>query len=137
MRRSRLATCFVLLAALALAALTAPRHGAATPATAGHTAQKLEEEAPPGDEFLNQRLVNVGGALTDNAFALAGQQALSVRAQTASADPADATAQWSFDGPTNIDNPHGQGGANDGGGRVADLAVDPLHAGVVYAASAG
>ncbi|MFN2581448.1 MAG: WD40/YVTN/BNR-like repeat-containing protein [Candidatus Dormibacteria bacterium] len=47
------------------------------------------------------------------------------------ADPADANAPWTFVGPTHL------GFGNAGGGRIADLAVDPTHAGTVYAATAG
>ena len=122
MRRSRYVSCAVLFGVLALACIASPR----TPSAGAHrAAAAAESETAPGDDYLNERLLTGGHPLADNAFAIAGQEALAVRAHTAATDPADATAQWTFQGPTNV------------GGRVADLAVDPAHAGTVYVATAG
>ncbi len=119
---------FLAVALAVGASLLAPSQHHALRAT-GHQA---EAESAPGDEFLNQRVLTGKRAPSDDAFTVIGQEALSVRAHTALSDPADANAQWQWHGPTNID-----GNSNDGGGRVADLAVDPNHAGTVYVATAG
>src|SRR5438477_6085041 len=123
------------LAVIAVNGFIAPRQAATPRASASHPGRQLEAETLPGDQFLNQHVVAGGQAIADDAFAFAGKQQQQVRARTLAADPIDASAQWQFVGPTNIDN---NGGThNDGGGRVADVAVDPTHANTVYIGTAG
>src|SRR5437660_5124355 len=127
MRRSRVLCAVVFAAALGSALLATPRaHSAVASAPAKPAAAAAREaEGAPGDDFLSERLLTGNRTLSPDAFTAAGQEALQVRAQTAATDPADANAAWTFDGPSDV------------GGRIADLAVDPAHAGTVYAATAG
>ena len=124
-RRSRLLCACVLVSGLTVAGLATQRIHHSTATARAAAAPSRAAENAPGDDFLTERLLSGAHGLADNAFTVAGQEALQVRAQTAATDPADANATWTFDGPTNV------------GGRVADLAVDPAHAGTVYAATAG
>ena len=126
----RFGAVFIVGAALSMGSYATP---------SGHAqAQGGRRVQPPGapmDEYLNARLTTGNRALSPDAFTVAGQQALAVQSQTAASDPADASAVWLHQGPTNIDNPHPS--HNDGGGRIADLAVDPNNANTVYVATAG
>jgi len=125
------------LAAIALASLVAVGVQA-RPAAVRTTAHQghLQFEAAPDQAYLDKRLGTGNHPLSLDAFTVIGKEALNVRAHTLAANPSDAGQQWQFIGPTNIDNPHGQGGSSDGGGRVTDVAVDPTHAGTVYIATA-
>jgi photosystem II stability/assembly factor-like uncharacterized protein len=113
----------------------ASRQPAPPRAVASHAAREVEAGTVPGDQFLNQHVLAGGQAIADDAFAVAGQQQQQVRAHTLAVGGLDASVQWQFVGPTNIDN---NGGTHhDGGGRVADIAVDPTHANTVYIGTAG
>jgi hypothetical protein len=125
----------VAMVALTSMALGAPVHPSAAhvPAVAGDG--DGGGQTAPGDDFLTSRLLTGNRTPSADAFRVVGQEAQALSVQSASADPTDANAQWTFQGPTNIDNngaPH-----TDGGGRIPDLAVDPKHAGTVYVATAG
>lgn len=80
----------------------------------------FEFATPPDDFMLVQRLT--GGPISLGAFEQAANQALNL--QGAAAASSAAGNQWQFIGPTNI------------GGRVADIAVDPVLANTVYIAAA-
>lgn len=77
----------------------------------------------PGDWMIAQRAAP-GLSIPAGAYERAVDQAIAMRARTAATDPALAGAAWTWQGPTNI------------GGRVVDLAVDPLRSGGIYAATA-
>jgi photosystem II stability/assembly factor-like uncharacterized protein len=77
----------------------------------------------PGQWFDSQR-GNAGGEVTVDAYERALAQARAAGERTAAVDPALAEATWTHLGPTGF------------GGRVADIAVDPLTADTVYAATA-
>jgi photosystem II stability/assembly factor-like uncharacterized protein len=79
------------------------------------------QAAPPDDFMLAQRLT--GGPISLGAFQRAADQALDLGG-AAAASTAAAGNQWQFVGPTNI------------GGRVVDIAVDPVLADTVYIAAA-
>lgn len=80
----------------------------------------FEFQAPPDDYMLVQRLT--GGPISLGALQQAADQALALE-NTATASSA-AGNPWQFVGPTNI------------GGRVVDIAVDPVLADTVYIAAA-
>ncbi len=77
-------------------------------------------ESPPEDWFVSQRVVH--GGIPAGALERAGAQASALAAADAAAAPA--RAGWKFAGPTNI------------GGRVVDIAVDPVAADTIYIAAA-
>jgi hypothetical protein len=132
--RSQVVRLALPLAAMALAGVVST---AAARPPAKHTPTKqahLSFEGAPDQAFLDERFGPGTHPISQDAFQVIGQEAQGVRALTAAQDPSDANQQWTFDGPTNIDNPHPQN--SDGGGRVTDVAVDPNHAGTVYIATA-
>ena len=126
------------LAAVALASLFAVGVQArpAAERTNAHHQGHLQFETAPDQAYLDERLATGNHQLAQDAFTVIGEEAHTLRTRTLATDPGDAGQQWQFMGPTNIDNPHGQGGNSDGGGRVPDVAVDPLHPGTVYIATA-
>ncbi len=137
MRRSRAVRVAVVIGVVGVSIGASVMGSGARHSIASRGVTRGEAESAPGDEFLNERVLTGKRAPSADAFKVVGQQAQQVIAQTAAQDPADANAQWQFQGPTNIDN---NGGTHhDGGGRVPDLAVDPRpgHAGTVYVATAG
>ena len=73
-----------------------------------------EKESPPEDWFITQRVTH--GGIPAGALERAGAQAAALAEATKSADSQLAAARWRFVGPTNI------------GGRVVDIAVDPVAA---------
>src|SRR5947207_1614132 len=81
-----------------------------------------EKEAPPDDWFITQRVTH--GGIPAGALAKAGAQAAALAQATKQADSQLAAARWRFVGPTNI------------GGRVVDIAVDPVAADTLYIAAA-
>ena len=97
-------------------------------------ADLAEGSTVPDQAYLDERLGTGSQPLAADTFTNIGAQAQSIRALTAAGDPGDGNQRWTFDGPTNIDNPHPQN--SDGGGRVPDLAVDPHHPATVYIATA-
>ena len=116
---------FCLLAALlviaSLCQLVQP--SAAIPATVKENQPKLaEKEAPPEDWFITQRVTH--GGIPAGALERAGAQAAALAQATKQSDSQLAAARWRFAGPTNI------------GGRVVDIAVDPVAADTIYIAAA-
>lgn len=75
-------------------------------------------ESPPEDWFLTQRVTH--GGIPAGALEKAGAQAVALRLTTGPL----AGAGWKFVGPTNI------------GGRVVDIAVDPVATDTIYVAAA-
>jgi photosystem II stability/assembly factor-like uncharacterized protein len=80
----------------------------------------FEFEGPPDDFMLVQRLT--GGPISLGAFEQAAAQALNLK--EAGAATAAAGNPWQLVGPTNI------------GGRLVDIAIDPVLADTVYVAAA-
>ncbi|HEY2714089.1 MAG TPA: hypothetical protein VGI60_16375 [Chthoniobacterales bacterium] len=83
--------------------------------------EREQKESPPEDWFVTQRVVH--GGIPSGALEKAAAQAAALTEETKS-DPVRATAHWKFVGPTNI------------GGRVVDIAVDPVATDTVYVAAA-
>jgi photosystem II stability/assembly factor-like uncharacterized protein len=79
--------------------------------------------AEPDDYFIFQR-ASQGVLPAQGDFERAVRQAQAVRNQDAAGRPALRHAPWSLVGPTNI------------GGRIVDLAIDPVRADTVYVAAA-
>jgi photosystem II stability/assembly factor-like uncharacterized protein len=82
----------------------------------------LGAETPPDDWMLSMRLS--GGAITPAQLRRASLQAERLGRMTEAAAPSLAQSGWTFEGPEII------------GGRIVDLAVDPLAPDTVYAAAA-
>ena len=80
------------------------------------------KESPPEDWFITQRVTH--GGIPAGALERAGAQAAALASVTGRLDPLLAAARWQFVGPTNI------------GGRVVDIAVDPVVSDTIYVASA-
>src|SRR5439155_234788 len=80
------------------------------------------KESPPEDWFITQRVTH--GGIPAGALEKAGAQAAALAFATGRSDPQLAAARWKFVGPTNI------------GGRVVDIAVDPVAADTIYVAAA-
>lgn len=80
------------------------------------------QESPPEDWFITQR-VSYGG-IPAGALERAGAQAAALEAETMQTDKLAAAPRWQFVGPTNI------------GGRVVDIAIDPVAADTIYIAAA-
>ena len=81
-----------------------------------------EERLPPEDGMLTARLYPIG--VPDGALRRAGLQAERIERATARYASGVATPRWTFVGPANI------------GGRVLDLAIDPVRANTIYIAAA-
>lgn len=103
-----------------LAAAPRPSIPVAAPPPAREPAH--EAEGPPDEWLLAARLS--GGAVTPAQLRRASLQAEALGRMTAAAHPSLAQAPWTFEGPEVI------------GGRITDLAVDPLAPDTVYAAAA-
>src|SRR5215471_13598628 len=84
--------------------------------------RSAEKESPPEDWFVTQRVTH-GGIPIGAPERAAAQAAALVHAAEQSNRPL-ASARWRFVGPTNI------------GGRVVDIAVDPVAADTIYVAAA-
>jgi hypothetical protein len=80
------------------------------------------QENPPEDWFITQRVTH--GGIPAGALERAGAQAAALAGATKQLDSQLAAARWRFVGPTNI------------GGRVVDIAVDPVVADTIYIAAA-
>jgi hypothetical protein len=80
------------------------------------------KERPPEDWFITQRVTH--GGIPAGALEKAGAQAVALTLATSQSDSRLAAARWKFVGPTNI------------GGRVVDIAVDPVTADTIYVAAA-
>jgi photosystem II stability/assembly factor-like uncharacterized protein len=79
-------------------------------------------EMPPEDWFITQRMTH--GGIPAGAMERAGAQAAALASETERSEPRLAAARWRFVGPTNI------------GGRVVDIAVDPVAPDTIYIAAA-
>jgi len=85
--------------------------------------EREREESPPEDWFITQRVAH--GGIPVGALEKAGAQAAALAVAVERSEPnAPAAAKWRFAGPTNI------------GGRVVDIAVDPVAADTIYVAAA-
>src|SRR5436190_18964562 len=80
------------------------------------------EESPPEDSFITQRVAH--GGIPVGALEKASAQAAALTLVTRQSHPQLATTPWQFVGPTNI------------GGRVVDIAVDPVAPDTIYVAAA-
>ena len=123
-----LALTIVLAAAAAFPLASLRRSGETRHATSGvnDTAPK-RVKTPPEDSFLTQRVVH--GGIPVGAREKAGAQVARARAAARSSAPDEMAAQvaataWQFVGPTNI------------GGRIVDVAVDPVQPDTIYVAAA-
>ena len=85
-------------------------------------ARSVEKESPPEDWFVTQRVTH--GGIPIGAPERAGAQAAALAQAAEQSNRPLATARWRFAGPTNI------------GGRVVDIAVDPVAADTIYVAAA-
>jgi hypothetical protein len=123
----------VLLAAgLALCLLSIGRRGSQPEKSLRSAQTKLGEEQPapraeverlpPEDGMLTARLYPIG--VPDGALRRAGMQADRIERATARYAPDSAALRWTFVGPANI------------GGRVLDLAIDPVRTNTIYIAAA-
>lgn len=116
----------VLVAAVvAVSVVTALLSGAprpTTPTSAFVASQRDYGEVPPDEWLLSRRLA--GGTVTPDQLQRASDQAELVGQVTEAHAPAVARAPWRFQGPKVI------------GGRIVELAVDPVSANTVYAAAA-
>ncbi len=118
---SFLTILLVAAAALPLASLRRPNKPRPE-----QTAEK-RVKTPPEDAFLTQRVVH--GGIPAGAMEKAGAQVTSARAAVRSSAPGQFAAQaaaaaWEFVGSTNI------------GGRIVDVAVDPVTRDTIYVAAA-
>jgi hypothetical protein len=105
------------------AALTAvPGRSGAGTSPFPETEVAREAEGPPDEWLLSMRLS--GGTITPAQLRRASLQAERLGRTTEAASPSLAQAGWAFEGPQVI------------GGRIVDLAVDPLAPDTLYAAAA-
>ena len=81
-----------------------------------------DQEGPPDDWFVTQRVTH--GGIPTGALEKASAQAAALTLALDQSDSQLAAARWKFVGPTNI------------GGRVVDIAVDPVTADTIYVAAA-
>ncbi|HEY6111899.1 MAG TPA: hypothetical protein VIV62_05245, partial [Chthoniobacterales bacterium] len=119
-----LAPTFVCLTIVIFASLSQLRYPSEGFPSAGNAPrQKTEREtAPPDDWFLSQRVTH--GGIPRGALQKAATQAAALAGATKTFDAPLANARWRFVGPTNI------------GGRVVDIAIDPVVADTLYIAAA-
>lgn len=80
------------------------------------------DEGPPDDWFVSQRVARNG--IPFGAMEKAGAQAAALALVTQQSAPQLVTMPWQFVGPTNI------------GGRILDIAVDPVTPNTIYVAAA-
>jgi hypothetical protein len=80
------------------------------------------DKTPPEDSFITQRVVH--GGIPVGALEKARAQAAALTVATRQSDPQLAATTWQFVGPTNI------------GGRIVDIAVDPVAPDTIYVAAA-
>ena len=80
------------------------------------------KESPPEDWFITQRVAH--GGIPVGALERAGAQAAALALATGAVGSQLAATPWQFVGPTNI------------GGRVVDIAVDPVALDTIYVAAA-
>ncbi len=92
------------------------------PSEQGGEGEDADAATGPEDGYVSERVTK--GGIPVGALARAGVQAQAVAAQTLVRDPAAVKAKWEFVGPTNV------------GGRVLDIAVDPIAQNTIYVATA-
>ncbi len=122
----------VLIPALLVVALTAGVVAAGTsvgglgliPSSEGARLFESEPNSPGADWLVNQR-AGKRATVSTHAYMRALNQSLRIEKRTEAISPELAGAEWELMGPTNI------------GGRVVDVAIDPLVENTVYAATAG
>jgi photosystem II stability/assembly factor-like uncharacterized protein len=122
-----LAILLVGAASLQTVSLLRSVHAEREESEAGQQARKTdkrigEKESPPEDWFVTQRVTH--GGIPIGAPERAAAQAAALAQATEQSNRLRATAGWRFVGPTNI------------GGRVVDIAVDPVAADTIYIAAA-
>ena len=100
---------------------TSPRPSSGAPRAVA-VVEPEERESPPEDWFVSQRVTH--GGIPAGALQKAGAQAAALTAASFPAGQQPAAGGWRFVGPTNI------------GGRVVDIAVDPVLADTIYVAAA-
>ena len=116
-----------LLAASAFPLLTLYRSGKPEREPAAvHNAPTERIKTPPEDAFVAQRVTHGGipAGVREKARAQAVRARAAARAPTAGQAAAAVAASWQFVGPTNI------------GGRIVDVAVDPVAPDTIYVAAA-
>jgi photosystem II stability/assembly factor-like uncharacterized protein len=121
-----LALAVAAAAAIPLASLRQPGE---TPRASAQSSERAPKrvKTPPEDAFLTQRVVH--GGIPAGAMERARAQVSRARAAARRAAPDQlaaqvAAAKWQFVGPRNV------------GGRVVDVAVDPVHPDTIYVAAA-
>ncbi len=126
MKGRYLATLATLIIASLALLLTAGLRQQAKPASGFPNESRTEEddgrEGPPEDWFITQRVSH--GGIPAGALERAGAQAAAMSAEMWPSQQLAAAPRWTFVGPTNI------------GGRVVDIAVDPVAADTIYIAAA-
>jgi len=115
-----LAILLLVAASLPLASLIKPLRHNGTPSEPNEREEK-GKNSPPEDWFISQRVAH--GGIPRGALNKAAEQAAALRQSAGQSDSVAAT-RWKFVGPTNI------------GGRIVDIAVDPVAADTIYVASA-
>jgi photosystem II stability/assembly factor-like uncharacterized protein len=114
----------LLLLAVAPFQRPSPRPSVESNRERGETNEREHEakESPPEDWFIAQRVTH--GGIPAGALEKAGAQAVALALETGRSGTQLAAARWKFVGPTNI------------GGRVVDIAVDPVAPDTLYVAAA-
>ena len=120
----RLCLFFVLLTALAAAVALRRGSGFKGGSARAPQVREADEErtSPPEDWFVTQRVTH--GGIPAGALERAGTAAAALNSAAERAAAQAAGGRWRFAGPTNI------------GGRVVDIAVDPLAADTLFVAAA-
>jgi photosystem II stability/assembly factor-like uncharacterized protein len=118
-RRLRLFTSVILLLTGALAFLW---HDDSREGDKTRTSEREARESPPEDWFVTQRVS--GGGISAGALERAANQAAAIAAEDERLGAQQRGGRWQFAGPSNI------------GGRVVDIAVDPVRADTLYIAAA-
>jgi photosystem II stability/assembly factor-like uncharacterized protein len=128
-RREILAVVMILLLAASAFSLTMLRDRSETrrERSAANDRPPKRVKTPPEDAFVTQRVVH--GGIPPGALENAGAQVLRARERARGAAPGNLASQlaatpWQFVGPTNI------------GGRIVDVAVDPVTPHTIYVAAA-
>jgi photosystem II stability/assembly factor-like uncharacterized protein len=122
MRKRILLAMVALVASMGAVFVAGPGRSGAGALLSSESGREREAEGPPDEWMLSMRLT--GGTITPAQLRRATLQADRIRRTTDASSPGTAELRWTFQGPDVI------------GGRIVDLAVDPLLANTVYAAAA-